>query len=237
MKEVKTWNTEEQTQISEGLKELENFLDKNQIKLNLPKEIYIIKSTCNEEFGAEGYTRRNFIVLNNAQERITEGLIAHELFHVYSRYNKDMRDKLYQVIGFLPCNPINYASAVNNQAITNPDCPVVAHYTTLEGQDVMLALYSPNPYKGENMLQENADIGLIVLTGDDQNKKPLIKEGKAVMYGPEKMAALFEKTGGNTQYILHPEEVCAEHFAMLVTDKKVPEPKYLEEMKIILQKK
>jgi hypothetical protein len=40
----------------------------------------------------------------------------------------------------------------------------------------------------------------------------------------------------NTGYNIHPEEILAEHFSALVRGETVKEPKYLEAMKLVLQK-
>jgi hypothetical protein len=46
---------------------------------------------------------------------------------------------------------------------------------------------------------------------------------------------LKQKIGNNTNYTLHPEEILAEHFVMLVQGQEVPEPSYIEAMKVVLQ--
>lgn len=234
-KQVRTWTAEEVTDIKAAFGKVEAFLKANSIALKLPAQVQVIKSMCEEEFGAEGYTRRNFIVLNPNHERMSAGLAAHELFHVFSRYNKGTRDKLYELIGFLPCEPVAYHDLTPSGAITNPDCPVVEHYVTLDGKNYAVIIYNTKPYTGGNVLQESVGIGLIQLLGTSKKKTPALLGAGMIIYPLESMPQILEKTGGNTPYILHPEEVCAEHFAMMINEAKVAQPQYLEKMKAILQ--
>lgn len=234
-KQVRTWTPAEVSDLKAVFGKVEAFLKTNGIALKLPAQVQVIKSMCEEEFGAEGYTRRNFIVLNPNHERMGAGLAAHELFHVYSRYNKATRDKLYQLIEFVPCEPIAYKHLVKYGAITNPDCPVIEHYTTIDGKDYVVIIYNTKPYKGGNVLQESIGIGLIELQGTGKKKAPKMQAGLITIVPLEMMPQILENTGGNTPYILHPEEVCAEHFAMMIGSAKVAKPEYIEKMKAVLQ--
>lgn len=74
--------------------------------LKLP-EIFLIK-TAGKYYGPSVYyTRDNSIIIpapmltmaKDANDAFLSTMI-HEIFHIYSRYNKDKRDALYQRIGF-----------------------------------------------------------------------------------------------------------------------------------------
>lgn len=230
-KQMRTWTAAEEEDIKASFEKVAKELQDANMKMRLPDTVLFIKSTCLEEFGAGGYTRKNAIIINQ-NEGISTGLTAHELFHVFSRHNPLLRDKLYQNIGFKPCNRIDISMAMNGLNITNPDCPVISHYVTVEGEDMVLALHSKKPYDGGKVFEgDYIDVSLLVLQGDDKNKKPLIKDGKAVKYKLDEKMQLFSIIGSNTPYVLHPEEICAEHFAAIVTGKTVNEPIYLEKMK------
>ncbi|HEY9177635.1 MAG TPA: hypothetical protein VIN07_08095 [Flavipsychrobacter sp.] len=230
-KQMRTWTAAEQEKIEAAFGELATTIRAKQMKLRLPDTVLFIKSTCMEEFGAGGYTRKNAIIINK-DEGVSTSLVAHELFHVLSRHNALLRDKLYDNIGFKPCNRIDVTEAMNGLNITNPDCPVISHYVTVAGEDMVLVLHSKKPYDGGVVFEEDyIDISLLVVTGDASNKKPRIKDGKAVTYKLDEKMELFSIIGSNTPYVLHPEEVCAEHFSALVTGKEVNEPEYLEKMR------
>ena len=230
-KQMRSWTATEQEKIQAAFEEIATALREGKMKIELPDTVLFIKSTCMEEFGAGGYTRKNGIIINK-DEGVSTGLVAHELFHVLSRHNPALRDRLYENIGFKPCNRIDISNAMNGLNITNPDCPVISHYVTVDGEDMVLVLHSKKPYNGGSVFEDDyIDISLLVVAGEDKNKKPLIKDGKAVTYKLEEKPQLFSIIGTNTPYVLHPEEVCAEHFSALVTGKEVNEPEYLEKMK------
>jgi hypothetical protein len=82
----------------------------------------------------------------------------------------------------------------------------------------------------------NLGIGLLALTGDDTHKTPLLNDGKAVIYQLGEVPDLMKKVGKNTDYMLHVEEITAEHFAALVTGKQFAEMAYVAAVKAALIK-
>lgn len=240
MHNVRNWQPEEQLALKKSFDAIAAFLKNNNIKLNLPASIRLIKTTAAEDFGAEGYTRSNNILLNTNAGPLDVHIVAHELFHVYSRYNAAVRDALYANIGFRKCNPIAYTAALQGRTITNPDCPVAEHYVRLDdkGQqkDFILILYSDKDVQPRASMNDFLKIGLLEVAGPDNAKKPVITNGKPAVYEVTAVEDIFNKVGTNTSYLLHPEEICAEHFAALVSGRKVPQPEYLERMKQVLQR-
>ena len=97
-----------------------------------------IKTTGNEEGGA-AYTRANAIVLPEAEmtapvEKIRK-TISHELFHVLSRANPDLREKLYAAIGFVKCDEVAFPLELKSRKLTNPDAPKNDHCILLQVGD------------------------------------------------------------------------------------------------------
>lgn len=234
--EVRNWPAAEQEQLKQAFKEIDAFLKTNKIRLKLPASIKLIKTNGKEEFEAEGYTRDNRIILHTSeQQHIDAHLVAHELFHVYSRFNEAKRNKIYAIFGFKKCNRINTAEAMSNRVITNPDCPFIEHYLTakVDGQskDLVLQLYSQRDYKPEYNLGDYMNVGLLEVSGTDLTKKPVMKDGKGVLYQIDQVADLMDQVSRNTPYILHPEEISAEHFAMWASGQQVPQPEFLDRMK------
>lgn len=233
--QTRTWTKEERAIIKNGLEEIETYINENKIKLHLPDTILFIQSTCKEEFEATGYTRRNGIVLKDG-ESLEVDLIAHELFHVLSRNNPKLRDKLYANIGFKKCNPIDITKVMGGLNITNPDCPVVNHYIRIDTEDLVLLLHSKKPYEGGSIFTDDyIAISLMVVKGRDNEKKPVMRNGKPILYSFEDKLEIMEHIGTNTDYVIHPEEICAEHFAALVTERYVPQQVFLERMKKTLK--
>lgn len=237
-REVRNWPESEAAQLKKAFKEVAAYLKGAGISLRLPETIQLIRTTGVGEFGAEGYTRENRILLNTGAMTISTHLIAHELFHVYSRYNTGKRDALYQLFGFKKCNTLVYAPALKGQVITNPDCPDVAHYLRAQTpggvQDLALILYSKKEFAPGKSLNELMDLGLMVLEGSDRQKTPQLVKGKPVIYRLDEVPAFFGQVGTNTEYLLHPEEISAEHFALMITGETVPQPAFINRMRAIL---
>jgi hypothetical protein len=95
------------------------------LKVPFPENISFIKTTGMDCFGLP-YTRRNAIILpetifqykgNDDLCKLSEGLIAHEIFHILSRNNKKLTS-IYKLWGFKKSNidpPYNM--------VQNPDAP------------------------------------------------------------------------------------------------------------------
>jgi hypothetical protein len=81
-----------------------------------------------------------------------------------------------------------------------------------------------------------AALGLLALTGDSPDMKPLLKDGAPVIYELNEVPELFRQISINTEYVLHPEEICAEHFAQLVSNESVRQPEFLQAVKDVLNK-
>ena len=61
------------------------------------------------------------------------------------------------------------------------------------------------------------------------------RDGEPVLLEPRNVPTFFDKIGRNTGYIIHPEEILAENFVLLVNNKTdVPTPRILREMRDVL---
>ncbi|MFA7327597.1 MAG: hypothetical protein WC121_13085 [Candidatus Kapaibacterium sp.] len=190
----------------------------------LPDKIAFIKTTMEENKGAGGYTRLNYIVLSKdvflMPKSKLKSVIAHELFHVISRYNPELRTELYSVIGFTTCNPIDITTDLKNFTISNPDAPNIDAYITLKnksGEDVKCAmvLYSDKEYEGGAMF-DYMKVGFLKLSvNNDKNMEIFVENGKEQIFNAQEITGFFEQIGSNTHYIIHPEEIVASNFELL----------------------
>ena len=56
------------------------------------------------------------------------------------------------------------------------------------------------------------------------------------LFSPEELSGFFEQVGRNTEYIIHPEEILAENFALLILGKQnLPSPEIVEKMRRVLE--
>lgn len=208
------------------------------LRIKMPVTIEIIKSTMDNEGNAEGYTRRNYIVLKDS--RITgnrqslEDLFIHELFHVLSRYDPEMREKVYSTIGFTKCNEVPYPPEIADKRISNPDAPFNDHYLRVSYEnnplDVMLILYSPKEYDGGSFFAY-LQLGMLVVEGEQYNKKAVYRGNKPMILKIKEVKGFYEQIGKNSDYIIHAEELSADHFVMLLNQQKgLPNPELIELM-------
>jgi hypothetical protein len=245
---VLEWNESEKQRITSALEAMQAELES--LSLQFPKKVFMVKTTGNEE-GGSPYTRANAVILpktflGSSMPELKK-MIAHELFHILSRSNPELREKLYKVIGFEKCNEIPFPKELQPRKITNPDAPFNDHYIKLQVGDKeclgVPILYSRTEKYDEeqggdflNYIQlqfvevERAENGATV---------KVVYEGKKAKFVHPRMASgLFEKVGRNTDYIIHPEEILADNFALLVLQEQdVPSPAILKNLELVLKGK
>ncbi|PKL80785.1 MAG: hypothetical protein CVV25_02395 [Ignavibacteriae bacterium HGW-Ignavibacteriae-4] len=190
----------------------------------LPDQIAFIKTTMEENKGAGGYTRLNYIVLSKdvflMPKSKLKSVIAHELFHVISRYNPELRTQLYSVIGFTTCNPIEITTRLRDFTLSNPDAPNIDAYIILknksgEEEKCAMVLYSDKEYNGGAMF-DYMKVGFLKLTkNSDNNMELFVENGKEQIFNAQEITGFFEQIGSNTHYIIHPEEIVASNFELL----------------------
>jgi hypothetical protein len=212
---------------------------------HIPPEIYLIKTTGEDE-GAAPYTRGISIVLPKRTVRQStkglERLVYHELFHIISRNNTQLRDELYALIGFQPCGVVSLPKGMMRRRISNPDAPVVEHCIRItEGGKphwVAPVLFSRIPEydpKVGGTFFRYLEMRLMAI--DRDSVKPILRDDKPVMFRPMEVKGFFEQIGNNTNYILHPEETLANNFVFLITKKQdLVNPEIPEKIKNVLLK-
>lgn len=199
------------------------------LNLNAPTTVEFIKTNGEEESGA-AYTRGTAIILpdnmlSNSDD-IT-GLVAHEFFHVFSRYNKDKRAEMYEIIGFKEAESIEYPDEIRDLRISNPDAPDIRYYFEDEYEGVVYQLvpmiyadraYDPNYATGFFSYLEVAALGVTV---EENVLKPVYVDDGPLLVNMYHLPNFMEQTGGNTGYIIHPEEILADNFQKYVTKDSV----------------
>lgn len=230
-KSVESWNGDEEELLKAAFDAIEAVSKKQSVSLHLPDTVILIRTNASEEFHADGWTRRNRIMLNMHVTGVTTALVAHELWHVISRLNPEVRDRAYSVFHFVPCNNVDYKTPFKNQVITNPDCPEIRHYIRVDQNgietDMALMIRAASGFQPNGSLGDYVDMVLVTLDGDDNNKHVRMKNGKPVFENPYQLPDFFKQVGQNTEYMLHVEEITAEHFAALMTGRKVRQPEYI----------
>jgi hypothetical protein len=196
--------------------------------------VYLVTTNGDDEAGAP-YTRGSAMVLPaqalKSEPQMLRKIVAHELFHIFSRQHPHLHDALYASIGFKPCS-VELPPALKQRRIANPDAPLSRHCIDVHaaGKPVQAlpVLFAKAPKydtaRGGTFLDYLA-FGLM-----------LVQEPPAVV-GVKEVSGFFEQVGQNTQYIIHPEEILADNFVLLVLgEKDVPSPEVLQRFASVLSR-
>jgi len=170
-----------------------------------------------EEFGFDGYTRQNFMVLN--EDSLSQNLFNHELFHIISRFNPGIQHNAYRILGFKPCNVVTLQRKLNQRRITNPDAPLNNYFIEIKWgrkiEEAIMLLYSERPYTGGDPI-DYFKRGLLLIEGNDFAKKVKETNGKFILLEYDEVTNLFDQIGPDARHKIHPEEISAAHFAEML---------------------
>jgi hypothetical protein len=246
---VAEWTAEERQAVEAALKEIH--LRLREWPLGFPEKIHMVKTSGAEE-GHATYTRGSAIMIPARQlakgdSKELARLICHELFHILSRQNPELREKLYGVIGFIPCDNLEFPRELAARKITNPDAPRNDHFIRIEidgrkcsAIPVLLSRAETYDAARGGEFFEYLEFQFLVVELDAGKKRPKVvyENGAAKLAGPPAVSGFLEQVGRNTKYVIHPEEILADNFALLVLeDQGVQSPEIIQKMKTILGQK
>ena len=211
----------------------------NQLATWLPGTIYFIKGSRAIEGGIP-HTRGAAIFFGPQlpeSEAGLDGLFMHELFHVLSRHSASRHDELYGIIGFVRC-PAELPQSMRDRAITNPDAPSVQHAAPISESDPTLLatpLLFADPARYDPSKQ---NLGQYF----DPELQPLRRGADGVCRPAEGVSlsqdaireAIFARSGRNTNYMFHPEELMADNFSQMMTGQSVADPWVHERLAALL---
>lgn len=237
------WPDEELRRLSNIVRQLSEKLA--DYRLELPQAIGLIKTTGKEEAGAP-HCRRNSIVmphgvLQRSDEQL-ERLLAHELFHILSRNNVDLRLRLYWIIGFEPCDPLQIPTTLKGRRITNPDEPQQRYRVQLMHNDRSIQVTPILLWKTASFdldqsrgLFDGWEAGWLEIAKNVDGWIVVRNNGIPVIHKFADLPALQRRVGSNTDYVIHPEEILAENFAHLVmATKNLPDRQIVRQMREVL---
>jgi len=229
--QVETWTAGDVKKLSDIVAKVDAMVRQLNLQFSLPDEILFIKTTGMEEAGPGApYTRETAIVMpgdvikNSDPDRLSR-LFLHELFHVLSRNEPKIREPLYKLIGFQPCNSIEYPPALVARKLTNPDAHHFDSYVEVKIGDspvkILPLTLARDASKRDGGLLANVTVEFLELEGEANKLSPKMVDGKPVLHAmPAVMNDYFKKIGRNTNYIIHPEEILADNFSMAIVGKK-----------------
>ena len=244
---VVDWTREEMQTVQAAVEAIQPLL--RDLPLPLPSIVQLVKTTGAEE-GNAAYTRATAIVLPKSElansQKDLQKVICHELFHILSRQNPELREKLYGIVGFTKCNEIKLPPELERRKITNPDAPRNDHFIRLqidghESLAVPILLSSAETYdvkRGGEFFAYLQFQFLVVERDNGSGDLKAVSEGSSPkLVGMERVSGFMEQVGRNTNYIIHPEEILADNFALLVlNERNVASPEILQKMREVLMR-
>jgi hypothetical protein len=170
-------------------------------------------------------------------------LLAHELFHVMSRRSPALATRLYALIGFEPAPEFSWPQELQAVRIVNPDAPHHRHAMRLprpEGGDAWLMpiLVAKRPVRfdaGETFF-DVLELTLVEVVPEGRSSRARrTADGKVSTASPALTRAYMDRLGGNTGYVIHPEETMADNFAFLVAGIPVRQQALLERIEAVFR--
>ncbi|MCR4654975.1 MAG: hypothetical protein K5770_01880 [Lachnospiraceae bacterium] len=190
-----------------------------------------------EEPGAGAYTHANEIYISenwleavhDNEERYREAFddtIAHEVFHVLTRNDRNFKENMYRLIGFtLDSSEPDFSPEVRERILANPDVESYdAHATfTINGEptDGVIVSYFDGDYKDGRVMLDSVKTGVV----------PVDKPDRIVPI--EEIPDFYDVVGHNTDYVIAAEEVLADNFSYAMTygkDADYANPELIEGM-------
>ncbi len=235
---VRSWTPEETNRITSVLQMLRDKLAR--WHLPFPATVLLVRTSGEEEFN-NCYTRQNAIVFPAAEaagrSSALSNLILHELFHVLSRHDPELRKACYGIIGFRPINEIVLPEESRQRKVTNPDGVQNGWMIGLTNQNEALhavpILLATGP--GFNPNEHGASpydyFRLLVVKPVGTNWVAQRFAGRPRLLRPADTTGWFEQIGRNTRYTIHPDEILADNFVRLINgDTNVPTPQIIAAM-------
>lgn len=192
-----------------------------------PQDLKLIKTKANHYGKFTYYTRENCIIIPQnvlSEDKDAETFLEtmlHEIFHIYSRFNFDKKEALYRLIGFEKAGNIQAPEALDQRILLNPDGIDCQYVMTLssngETTQTIPLLYAkfPKLTKEKRGFFGYAQFELFELKKENNILITQIQSDTTSTLADHFQADFHRQIGPNTGYIIHPDEILADNFALL----------------------
>lgn len=220
----------------------------------LPDSIALIKTRGRQYGPGVYYTRENRIVipadaLRDADRYLVREVLLHELFHLLSRYNPVLRERLYRSIGFHPLDAaLRLPPELEALRLSNPDginCAYAIRLGAAPGQTIRaVPLITIRPDSKGPYYFNYLHFDLYPVSGDSLTGYAVqlaLPGGVPLREHPD----FVRQAGSVTDYNIHPDEILAEHFKYLALERaglagrrfSVQDKRFLSALEIVLLQK
>jgi hypothetical protein len=213
------WSAEQRKNLEPLLRLLDKLL--SGVRWKMPERILLVQSGPTLEDGFP-HTRGNAIIVPTSYYERGPGLmlylLSHEVFHILSRSNPELRETLYSAIGFKRCDTVVIPPEIEALRVTNPD--------TVENRHTISVLYGGEKVEALPYIRFlSADIDprqgfmkqtkVLWLLTDRKDGECRARSGPDASVPPQELGGLYEQVGRNTEYLFHPEEILADNFSQI----------------------
>ncbi len=182
----------------------------------LPSEIKLIKTNGKDTFNAH-YTRGNGIIfpaINGEEIKTDIGTFYHEMFHIFSRHNAHFQDSLYGICNFEKIPELKLSTSLKDIQTTNPDAFLYQHAVVLNKDGIEFQSV-PFMYSGIKQSDINGPVNealvyklaMLDITTSESSEPSMYKTSETNYK---------ERVMANSHYYIHPEEIMAENFRLLL---------------------
>jgi len=197
-----------------------------------PANICLLKTKGRHYGNSVYYTRQHCIVIpaNVLVERnasIFLETMLHEIFHIYSRYHPEQRQALYRLIGFEDIgtfSDVQLPPALAERYLLNPDgidfAEAIELKLAVDSSVLAVPIIFANKPEFESSMPDFMSYLEFELFPVQQTAAgPFTVLAQADGTSPLNMQELddfYAQIGNNTDYIIHPDEILADNFVLLV---------------------
>jgi len=190
----------------------------------LPPHLRLVKISGKAYGPSVYYTRENCIMIPQEELRADNHptlrqVLLHELFHIYSRYHPQRRQALYRIIGFAAAqDSVLLPDRLRKRQLLNPDGVRWRQQIRLRlvGEDSSRVFF---PFLYARERAPGAAQSVMDYLAFSFFRADSTQAGWVLQTTPTPLPQLsdfHQKTGGNTDYIIHPDEILADNFVLLV---------------------
>ena len=218
-------------------------------KLKWPNHIFLIKTDGSEEANACYVRSRNTIVFSqNYVDRIVEqseyAVLFNKLWHLISRNNPNLAQKMYQRLGFKLIRGFKVPDFITAHQITNPNMVDFNVVMQLEDESIGYLNVIPVWYYSMDEIPEGtsffqfyvAELMVVeeIEPGSNCWQPRTDHYGELEFISPKDCQSFWDQVGENTNFVNHPEAILAENFVELMLNprpEELPTPELVEYFK------
>jgi hypothetical protein len=167
-----------------------------------------------------------------------EELMAHELVHIWSRRNPAAVGKLYALLGFAEAPPLEWPQEWREARLANPDAPGNSHAIRIEVEGTAYSVMPVLVARRSTLSPRETifavmDVRLLAVqtAPDGRSSIAVRRDGQPLWWPAFSTPAYLARLGGNTPYVIHPEETLADNVAYLVSGRQVRNPALLSQVR------